>query len=107
MSGSAYARAGVDTSRAERAVAGLVEVLRRIDPGHPSRAVLGSGHYANVLRIDDRTGIAPSTGGVGTKVVVAEQLQGFETVGIGGIALNVNDVVCAGTEPIAALGYVA
>src|SRR5438309_1826155 len=63
MSESAYARAGVDTSRAERAVAGLVEVLRPIDPGHPSRAVLGSGHYANVLRIDDRTGIRPSPPG--------------------------------------------
>src|SRR5439155_321501 len=102
-----YARAGVDTSRAERAVAGLVEVLRRIDPGHPSRAVLGSGHYANVLRIDDRTGIALSTDGVGTKVVVAEQLQRFDTVGIDCIAMNVNDVVCVGAEPIAVLDYVA
>ena len=107
MSESAYARAGVDTSRAERAVAGLVEVLRRIDPGHPSRAVLGSGHYANVLRIDDRTGIALSTDGVGTKVVVAEQLQRFDTVGIDCIAMNVNDVVCVGAEPIAVLDYVA
>jgi len=107
MSESAYARAGVDTSRAERAVAGLVEVLRRIDPGHPSRAVLGSGHYANVLRIDDRTGIALSTDGVGTKVVVAEQLQRFDTVGIDCIAMNVNDVICVGAEPIAVLDYIA
>src|SRR5437763_842141 len=61
MADSAYAGAGVDTSRAERAVAGLVDVLRTIDPGRPSRAVLGSGHYANVLRIDERTGIALST----------------------------------------------
>src|SRR5439155_333540 len=71
MSDSAYTRAGVDTSRAEQAVAGLVDVLRRIDLGRPSLAVLGSGHYANVLRIDDRTGIALSTDGVGTKVIVA------------------------------------
>src|SRR5437764_5457284 len=107
MSESAYARAGVDTSRAERAVAGLVEVLRRIDPGHPSRAVLGSGHYANVLRIDDRTGIALSTDGVGTKVIVAEQLGCFDTVGIDCIAMNVNDVICVGAEPIAVLDYIA
>src|SRR5213080_2194828 len=107
MSESAYARAGVDTSRAERAVAGLVEVLRRIDLGHPSRAVLGSGHYANVLRIDDRTGIALSTDGVGTKVVVAEQLQRFDTVGIDCIAMGVNDVVCVGAEPVAVLDYIA
>jgi len=104
---SAYARAGVDTSRAEQAVAGLVDVLRRIDLGRPSRAVLGSGHYANVLRLDDRTGIALSTDGVGTKVIVAEQLGRFDTVGIDCIAMNVNDIICVGAEPIAVLDYVA
>src|SRR5437588_2365251 len=104
---SAYARAGVDTSRAEQAVAGLVDVLRRIDLGRPSRAVLGSGHYANVLRIDDRTGIALSTDGVGSKVIVAEQLGRFDTVGIDCIAMNVNDVICVGAEPIAVLDYIA
>src|SRR5256886_11594327 len=104
---SAYARAGVDAERAERAVSGLVDVLRRIDLGRPSRAVLGSGHYANVLRIDDRTGIALSTDGVGTKVIVAEQLGRFDTVGIDCIAMNVNDVICVGAEPFAVLDYLA
>ena len=107
MSDSAYAAAGVDTTRAESAVAGLVEVLRAIDPGRPSRAVLGSGHYANVLRIDDRTGIALSTDGVGSKVIVAEQLGKFDTVGIDCIAMNVNDVICVGAEPLAVLDYIA
>src|ERR671939_336631 len=107
MSESAYAAAGVDTSRAERAVAGLVEVLRTIDPGRPSRAALGSGHYANVLRIDDTTGIALSTDGVGSKVIVSEQLGRFDTVGIDCIAMNVNDVICVGAEPIAVLDYIA
>src|SRR5919206_5362115 len=107
MADSAYADAGVDTARAGQAVAGLVEVLRHIDPGRPSRAVLGSGHYANVLRLDDRTGIALSTDGVGSKVIVAEQLGRFDTVGIDCIAMNVNDVICVGAEPIAVLDYVA
>src|SRR3954467_14921922 len=107
MGDSAYAEAGVDTTRAESAVAGLVQVLRTIDPGRPSRAVLGSGHYANVLSIDDRTGIALSTDGVGSKIIVAEELGRFDTVGIDCIAMNVNDVICVGAEPIAVLDYVA
>src|ERR671938_415208 len=107
MSDSAYAHAGVDTSRADSAVAALVGVLRTIDPGLPSRAVLGSGHYANVLAIDDRTGIALSTDGVGSKIIVAEQLGRFDTVGIDCIAMNVNDVICVGAEPIALLDYIA
>src|SRR5918994_852887 len=107
MGDSAYASAGVDTTRADSAVAALVGVLRTIDPGRPSRAVLGSGHYANVLRIDDRTGIALSTDGVGSKIIVAEELGRYDTVGIDCIAMNVNDVICVGAEPIAVLDYIA
>jgi phosphoribosylformylglycinamidine cyclo-ligase len=107
MADSAYARAGVDTSRADQAVSALVQVLRGIDTGRPSRAALGSGHYANVLKIDERTGIALSTDGVGSKVIVAEQLGRFDTVGIDCIAMNVNDVICVGAEPLAVLDYIA
>jgi len=107
MSDSAYARAGVDTDQADLAVKGLVEVLRAIDPGRPSRSVVGSGHYAAVLRLDDRRGLALSTDGVGTKIIVAEQLGKLDTVGIDCIAMNVNDVICVGADPIAVLDYVA
>jgi phosphoribosylformylglycinamidine cyclo-ligase len=103
----AYARAGVDAEGAADGVRALVDVLRTIDLGRPSRALLGSGHYANVLRLDDHTGIALSTDGVGTKLIVAEQLRRFDTVGVDCIAMNVNDVVCVGAEPIAVLDYVA
>src|SRR3954454_23675938 len=107
MADSAYAEAGVDTSRADTAVAGLVSVLRSIDPGRESRAVLGSGHYANVLRVAEGLGIALSTDGVGSKVIVAGGLGKFDTVGIDCIAMNVTDVICVGAEPIAMLDYIA
>jgi phosphoribosylformylglycinamidine cyclo-ligase len=104
---SAYARAGVDTDRAGRAIAGLVEVLRAIDTGRPSRSVVASGHYAAVIALDEHTGIALSTDGVGTKVIVAEQLERYDTVGIDCVAMNVNDLVCVGAEPLALLDYIA
>jgi phosphoribosylformylglycinamidine cyclo-ligase len=107
MGDSAYAEAGVDSGRAESAVAGLVAVLRTIDTGRESRAVLGSGHYANVLRISDDLGIALSTDGVGSKIIVAEELGRYDTVGIDCIAMNVNDVICVGAEPLAVLDYIA
>ncbi len=107
MSGGAYARSGVDTERAGGALAGLVDVLSSIDTGRPSRAVLGSGHYANVLRITDELGIAISTDGVGSKVIVAEQLGRFDTVGIDCVAMNVNDLICVGADPIALVDYIA
>jgi phosphoribosylformylglycinamidine cyclo-ligase len=107
VSESAYARAGVDQTGAGSAVGALVSVLAGIDIGAPSRSVLASGHYAAVLRLDDRRGIALSCDGVGTKVIVAERLGRLDTVGIDCIAMNVNDVICVGAEPIAVLDYIA
>src|ERR671936_2563812 len=106
MADSAYARAGVDTSRAERAISGLVDVLRTIDIGRPSRSLLRSGHYAAVIEFAG-TGLAICTDGVGSKVIVAEQLGRYDTVGIDCVAMNVNDLVCVGAEPIALLDYIA
>ncbi|MEA2479505.1 MAG: phosphoribosylformylglycinamidine cyclo-ligase [Thermoleophilaceae bacterium] len=103
----AYSRAGVDTTAAESAVGALVSVLRTIDSGRTERAALASGHYANVIEIAPNLGIALSTDGVGSKVIVAEQLGKFDTVGIDCIAMNVNDIICIGAEPIAVLDYIA
>ena len=103
----AYAKAGVDQGAADSAVAGLVRALGAIELGRPSRQVPLPGHYASVIRIDERTGIALSTDGVGTKLLVAEQLGRFDTVGIDCVAMNVNDVVCVGAEPLAMLDYIA
>ena len=104
---SAYARAGVDQSRSGSAVRALVEVLGTIDTGRPDRAALGSGHYANVLRLDDKRGLALSTDSVGSKVVVCEQLGRFDTIGLDLIGMNANDVICVGADPIALLDYIA
>ncbi|MGZ8634933.1 MAG: phosphoribosylformylglycinamidine cyclo-ligase [Solirubrobacteraceae bacterium] len=102
-----YAAAGVDTGQADRAVDALVGVLRTIELDRPSASVLPSGHYASVLRVAPNLGIAMSTDGVGSKIVVAEQADRLETVGIDCVAMNVNDLVCVGAEPIAMLDYLA
>jgi phosphoribosylformylglycinamidine cyclo-ligase len=103
----AYAKAGVDQGAADSAVAGLVRALGAIRLGRPSAQVPLPGHYASVIKIDERTGIALSTDGVGTKLVVAEDLGKFDTVGIDCVAMNVNDVICVGAEPLAMLDYIA
>jgi phosphoribosylformylglycinamidine cyclo-ligase len=102
----AYARAGVSQGDADAAVASLVAALGSAAPAD-SRQVLASGHYANVVRLDERTGIALSTDGVGTKLVVAEQLGRRDTIGSDCVVMNVNDVVCVGAEPLAMVDYLA
>jgi len=103
----AYAKAGVDQGAADSAVAGLVRALGAIQLGRPSAQVPLPGHYASVIKIDERTGIALSTDGVGTKLVIAEEMNRFDTVGIDCVAMNVNDVICVGAEPLAMLDYIA
>ncbi|MCB0867415.1 MAG: phosphoribosylformylglycinamidine cyclo-ligase [Solirubrobacterales bacterium] len=103
----AYAKAGVSQSDADLAVSRLVTALATADIGRPTRQVDLKGHYAAVIRLDNRTGIALSTDGVGTKLLVAEELGRFDTVGIDCIAMNVNDIICVGAEPLAMLDYLA
>jgi phosphoribosylformylglycinamidine cyclo-ligase len=102
----AYTQAGVSQSDADASVAALVAHLGQIDTGKPSRVLPLPGHYASVLRLNDKTGIAFGTDGVGTKMVVAEELGRFETIGIDLIAMNVNDLICVGAEPIALVDFI-
>jgi phosphoribosylformylglycinamidine cyclo-ligase len=103
----AYAESGVDTSAADRGVAALVGVLRTIEVGRASRTVPLPGHFAAVLEVAPNLGIAIGTDGVGSKLIVAEQAERYDTIGIDCVAMNVNDVVCVGAEPIALLDYLA
>jgi phosphoribosylformylglycinamidine cyclo-ligase len=103
----AYATAGVDTDAADRAIGALVGVLRTIDTGRTARTVPLPGHYAAVLEVAPNLGIAVGTDGVGSKLIVAERTGRYDTVGIDCIAMNVNDVICVGAEPIAVVDYLA
>jgi phosphoribosylformylglycinamidine cyclo-ligase len=47
------------------------------------------------------------TDSAGSKVIVAEQTGRFDTIGIDCVAMNVNDVICIGAEPIALVDYLA
>ena len=103
----AYGRSGVDQSLADLAVSRLVSALAAGSGGGSSRKVDLDGHYAAVLALDGNLGIALSTDGVGTKILIAEEMGRYDTIGIDCVAMNVNDVICVGAEPIAMLDYLA
>ncbi len=103
----AYAAAGVDTDQADTGVAALVGALGAVEVDGGSRVVPLPGHYASVIRVAPNLGIAIGTDGVGSKLVVAEQLDRLETVGIDCVAMNVNDLICVGAEPVALVDYLA
>jgi phosphoribosylformylglycinamidine cyclo-ligase len=106
----AYARAGVDVAKVRTIQASLADLLsstfesRRGKFGEPA---IGIGHYAGLIDIGGDRLLAMHTDGVGTKVLVAQEMRKFDTVGIDCVAMTVNDLICLGAEPAALLDYIA
>jgi phosphoribosylformylglycinamidine cyclo-ligase len=64
-------------------------------------------HYAGLIDIGHGCALALHTDGVGTKTLVAEACHKYDTIGIDCVAMNVNDVICLGAEPLALVNYLA
>ncbi|MGM0591986.1 MAG: phosphoribosylformylglycinamidine cyclo-ligase [Halobacteriota archaeon] len=90
-----YAESGVDIEASEAATAALIGAVGE-----------SAGDYAGLLDIGDRY-LALATDGVGTKLLVAEALGDYSTIGIDCIAMNANDLVAAGVRPVAFVDYLA
>jgi phosphoribosylformylglycinamidine cyclo-ligase len=70
------------------------------------KVLSGFGHYAGLVRLGGQT-LALHSDGVGTKVLVAQLMDKFDTVGIDCVAMNVNDIICVGARPVAFIDYIA
>jgi phosphoribosylformylglycinamidine cyclo-ligase len=104
-----YTEAGVDTAKAE---IGLKRLLAHVERSLAFRDGIGSvqleiGYFANVIDLGHGTGLAVSTDGVGTKILIAQMMDKYDTVGMDCIAMNVNDILCVGAEPISMVDYIA
>jgi phosphoribosylformylglycinamidine cyclo-ligase len=90
---------------------GMEALLRWVRPTFDfaagARPVLDIGYFANVIPVAPNLGVAISTDGVGTKLLVAQAAGRFDTVGIDCVAMNVNDILCVGARPVALVDYIA
>jgi len=98
-----YVESGVDIEKEERAIKGILSSIKsqRKGVGKP----LG-GHYAGMIEFGEYA-LVLCTDGVGSKVEIASELRKWDTVGIDCIAMNVNDAICVGAEPLAFVDYLA
>ena len=67
----------------------------------------GFGHYAGIVQIPGKKFLATHTDGVGSKIIIANMLKKYDTIGIDCIAMNVNDIICVGATPISFVDYIA
>ncbi|MEU3452629.1 phosphoribosylformylglycinamidine cyclo-ligase [Micromonospora sp. NPDC006766] len=103
-----YADAGVSIEAGDRAV----ELLKSKVKQTRRPEVMGDlGGFAGLFRLDTQKYknpiLASSTDGVGTKLVIAQQLDIHDTVGIDLVAMVVDDLVACGAEPLFLLDYIA
>ena len=105
MSGWTYAKSGVNIDRKSSAIKALVDEIgyRREGIG---RNVRLPGLFASLIDFGDRY-ITMATDGVGSKLMIAEALGKWDTVGIDCIAMNVNDTICVNAEPTSFVDYIA
>jgi phosphoribosylformylglycinamidine cyclo-ligase len=101
-----YAKAGVDQRSEDAALQGMLHWINRTLEFGPTPVKMPIGAFANVMALDDRTGLAIGTDSVGTKLIVAQQVGKYDTVGIDCVALCVNDLICVGARPLALVDYI-
>lgn len=104
-----YKKAGVDIEAGYRSV----ELMKEYVKGTKRPEVLGglggfSGAFS-LSKIKDMENpvLVSGTDGVGTKIKLAFIMDRHDTVGIDCVAMCVNDIVCAGGEPLFFLDYIA
>ena len=110
--GMTYAEAGVDIEAGDRLVDLIKPAVRRT---HGQRVMGQHGAFAGMFRLDFNESIfqknykdpvlVACTDGVGTKVKLAAELGIIDTVGIDCVAMNVNDLIVQGAEPLFFLDY--
>ena len=110
MKPKSYAESGVDIEEVKQRHKDLAKIFSstfRFRRGKVGSVYYGIGHYAGLIDLKDGRLLATHIDGVGTKVIVAQMLEKYDTVGIDCVAMNVNDIICVGAEPLAFLDYLA
>lgn len=100
-----YAGSGVDIHHENNAIKALSSKIsyKRTGLGAPLTDI---GHYAGLIEFGEYA-LGLATDGVGSKVLIANEMKRWNTVGIDCIAMNVNDLLAIGAEPLSFVDYLA
>lgn len=104
QNGITYADSGVDIEKEDEAIGSLIRTLRFHRDGVGAPVSL-PGHFTGGVEFGDHI-LSLCTDGVGSKILIANALGKWDTVGIDCMAMNVNDMICIGAEPLAFVDYI-
>nr|AIF21685.1 phosphoribosylformylglycinamidine cyclo-ligase (purM) [uncultured marine thaumarchaeote SAT1000_05_G10]AIF22235.1 phosphoribosylformylglycinamidine cyclo-ligase (purM) [uncultured marine thaumarchaeote SAT1000_09_A04] len=103
-----YKKVGVDITEIKKSQAAIGRIISSTHNIQKfAKTTHGFGHYAGIVQIPGGKLLATHTDGVGTKILIANMLKKYDTIGIDCIAMNVNDIICIGATPISFVDYIA
>jgi phosphoribosylformylglycinamidine cyclo-ligase len=89
-----YKKAGVDVAKTDKLAKQLSSIVDNI------------GGFGGLYDLGENYLVA-STDGVGTKILLAQEYDKLEGIGIDCVAMCVNDIICSGARPLFFLDYFA
>ena len=104
-----YKNSGVDIEAGYRSV----ELMKKhVQETMRKEVLTGLGGFSGAFSLEaiknmEKPTLVSGTDGVGTKVKLAFVLDKHDTIGIDCVAMCVNDIACAGGEPLFFLDYIA
>ncbi|MGI8754470.1 MAG: phosphoribosylformylglycinamidine cyclo-ligase [Acidimicrobiales bacterium] len=106
--GETYQGAGVDIAAGEEAVERIKDKVRSTFRPEVIGDIGGFGGLFSFANHRFRHPVlVSSTDGVGTKALIAQAADRFDTIGVDLVAMCVDDLVCQGAEPLFFLDYIA
>tara|TARA_Y100001970_G_scaffold34814_1_gene43061 strand:- start:194 stop:1156 length:963 start_codon:yes stop_codon:yes gene_type:complete len=103
---STYSEAGVDIDASEKATEALIAQIKNVGRKGDGEAIKLDNGFAGLVKLGDGA-LAMCTDGVGSKLLLAEEMDSIHTIGIDCVAMNTNDLICVGAEPLSFVDYVA
>jgi phosphoribosylformylglycinamidine cyclo-ligase len=103
-----YKKSGVDIASATVFKSKIKSLVRR---SFRPEVLTDIGGFGSFFRLEKNKFKDPilvsSSDGVGTKLKIASLVNKHDTVGIDAVAMNVNDILCTGAQPLFFLDYIA
>ena len=103
-----YKKVGVDIAEIKKSQGAIGRIISSTHKTQKlAKVAHGFGHYAGIVQIPGNKFLATHTDGVGTKIMIANMMKKYDTIGIDLVAMCVNDLIVQGAKPLLFLDYIS